>query len=292
MRNMRTSAQQCTLASQATVTGVGFIWGSEVTIRFLPAEPNSGVAFVRTDLPGRPRVPASVGWVAKRQRRTTLETPEAKVEMVEHVLAAVAGLGIANCTIEIDAPETPGCDGSSAPFVKALQKAGIVEQPVQRPVFVVDCPYWVEERDAYLVILPSNNWDLAVGYNLDYGNAGPIGRQSLFVHIEPDSFSSELAPARTFLLKQEAHALRAQGLGCRTSARDLLVFDKDGPIDNHLRFADEPVRHKILDIVGDLSLAGYKLVGNVLAYKSGHRLNVELARRLAESAARRHRQAA
>lgn len=289
---MSITLQQRTLVQEVTVSGIGFIWGSDVTLRFLPADPDSGVTFVRTDLPGQPQVPAQVQWVARRQRRTTLQTSEANVEMVEHVLAALAGLWIDNCTIEIDAPETPGCDGSSVRFVEALLAAGIAEQPALRPVVELERPYWVRDGEAYLVVCPSNGRDLAVGYNLDYGAKSVIGRQSFFAHIEPDLFTEELAPARTFLLKEEADALRAQGLGSRTSARDLLIFGPEGPIENYLRFPNEPVRHKILDIVGDLSLIGSKLVGHVLAYKSGHRLNVELARRLAQTAVRQPRKAA
>src|SRR5262245_59738438 len=152
--NMASTRQQRTVSREASVRGVGFLTGPDVHLRFLPAEPNAGIKFVRVDLPGRPVIPVTIGHVAQRQRRTTLETPHARVEMVEHVLAALAGLHIDNCTIEIDAPETPGCDGSSGAFIEALLDAKIEEQPAIRQSFVVDRPYFVQEGDAMLAIHP------------------------------------------------------------------------------------------------------------------------------------------
>ncbi len=278
---MGSTRQQRTLAREASVRGVGFLAGSDVHLRFLPAESNAGVKFVRTDLPGTPQIPVSIENVALRQRRTTLETSEARIEMVEHVLAALAGLRIDNCTIEIDASETPGCDGSSGAFAQALLEAGLDEQPAIRQTFVIDRTYLVREGDATLAIHPPMNDDLVINYNLDYGPLSPIIRQSYFAEVHPDSFMRELAFSRTFLLKEEADAMRAQGIGSRTSPRDLLIFGPSGPIDNNLRFPEEPARHKMLDIVGDLSIFGRDLCGHVVAYKSGHRLNAELVRRLA-----------
>lgn len=280
---MASTRQQRTLSCAASVRGVGFLTGADVHVRFLPAQPNTGVRFVRVDLPGRPVIPATIEHVAERQRRTTLETGEGRVEMVEHVLAALAGLNIDNCIVEIDAQETPGCDGSSGSFTEAILQAGAEEQPAIRQSFLVDRPYFVQDGDAMLAIHPPMNGGLVISYNLDYGANNPIGRQSYFSDICPASFVRDLAPSRTFLLKAEADMLRAQGIGSRTSARDLLIFGTDGPIENELRFRDEPVRHKILDIVGDLSIFGRDLCGHVVAYKSGHRLNAELVRQLTEA---------
>jgi UDP-3-O-[3-hydroxymyristoyl] N-acetylglucosamine deacetylase/3-hydroxyacyl-[acyl-carrier-protein] dehydratase len=280
---MGSTRQQRTVARDVSVRGIGFLTGPDVHVRFLPAEPNAGVSFVRTDLPGRPCIPVAIQHVAQRQRRTTLEAGDARVEMVEHVLAALAGLRIDNCTIEIDAPETPGCDGSSGAFTQALLEAGIEEQPAIRQSFIVDRPYFVQEGDAMLAIHPPMNGGLFISYNLDYGVRNPIGRQSFFADVYPDSFVNDIAFSRTFLLQAEAEALQAQGIGSRTGPRDLLIFGTDGPIDNELRYAEEPARHKILDIIGDLSIFGRDLWGHVVAYKSGHRLNTELVRQLAES---------
>jgi UDP-3-O-[3-hydroxymyristoyl] N-acetylglucosamine deacetylase/3-hydroxyacyl-[acyl-carrier-protein] dehydratase len=241
------------------------------------------MTFIRTDLPGRPEIPVAIQCVAQRQRRTTLEAGDARVEMVEHVLAALAGLRIDNCTIEIDAPETPGCDGSSEAFTRALLDAGIEEQPAIRQSFIVDRPYFVQEGDAMLAIHPPMNGGLFISYNLDYGPQTPMLRQSYFADISPDAFVNELSDSRTFLLQAEAEMLQAQGIGTRTSPRDLLIFGADGPVDNALRHPEEPARHKILDIIGDLSIFGRDLWGHVVAYKSGHRLNAELVRQLTES---------
>jgi UDP-3-O-acyl N-acetylglucosamine deacetylase len=272
-----------TLARAAVVRGVSFLSGLDVTIRFRPAPAGSGVVFLRSDLPGCPEVPALVPHVVKRARRTALERGEARVEMIEHIMAALAGLRIDNCRIDIDGPETPGCDGSSLAYVAALAEAGVVEQDRPREVLVIDRSITVRDGDAWLAarpvppdVLPGLN----LTYHLDYGADSPIGRQSFSVDVTPESFRAELAPSRTFLLVAEADALRAAGIGRRTSEADLLIFGPHGPIHNVLRYQDECVRHKILDIVGDLALAGRDLVGQVEGHRSGHQLNAALVRAL------------
>jgi UDP-3-O-[3-hydroxymyristoyl] N-acetylglucosamine deacetylase/3-hydroxyacyl-[acyl-carrier-protein] dehydratase len=275
--------QQRTIARDAAVRGVGFLSGVDVDLRFRPAEADAGVVFIRADLPGRPSVPAHVRHVVPRQRRTTLQRGEAVVEMVEHVMAALAGLQVDNCTVEIDAPETPGCDGSSRAFAEALAGAGVVEQRRPRETLAIERPVTVREGRATLTAHPGEADRLVLSYNLDYGRDTPIGSQSLFVELSPETFRDELAPSRTFLLEAEAHALRQAGIGARTTEADLLVFGPDGPIDNTLRYPDECVRHKILDMVGDLALAGRDLAGHVVAHRSGHQLNAELVRKLLEA---------
>jgi UDP-3-O-[3-hydroxymyristoyl] N-acetylglucosamine deacetylase/3-hydroxyacyl-[acyl-carrier-protein] dehydratase len=279
---MTSNRNQNTLAGPAEVRGIGFVTEADVTVRFLPAEPDTGVVFRRVDLPGRPQVAASVRNVVPRQRRTALQAGEASVEMVEHVLAALAGLRVDNCTVEIDAGETPGCDGSSRAFVEALRSAGLARQSRPRPALRIDRPVTVSEGHASLAALPAHDDRFVVSYHLDY--APPIGRQSQSLDVEPDSFEREIAACRTFLLEPEAEAMRAAGMGKRLGPTDLLVFGADGPIDNTLRFPDECVRHKMLDLVGDLALAGCDLVGHVVAHRSGHLLNAALVRSLLESA--------
>jgi UDP-3-O-[3-hydroxymyristoyl] N-acetylglucosamine deacetylase/3-hydroxyacyl-[acyl-carrier-protein] dehydratase len=274
---------QRTIAREAEVRGVGFFQGADVAMRFRPAEADTGRVFIRTDLPERPAVPAHIVHVIPRQRRTTLQRGEATVEMVEHVLAALAGLNIDNCLIEIDAPETPGCDGSSRAFVEALSGAGIVEQSRPRDVLFIDRPITVREGRAVLAAHPGDGSSLVLAYHLDYGRQTPIGAQSLFLDISPESFARELAPSRTFLLEDEARALHRAGIGSRTTTSDLLIFGADGPIDNHLRYPDECVRHKMLDMLGDLALLSADLRGHVVAHRSGHQLNAELVRKLLEA---------
>jgi UDP-3-O-[3-hydroxymyristoyl] N-acetylglucosamine deacetylase/3-hydroxyacyl-[acyl-carrier-protein] dehydratase len=271
---------QRTIARETELRGVGFIHGSDVTMRFRPAGADRGVVFVRTDLPERPGVRAHIRNVIPRQRRTTIQQGAASVEMIEHVMAALAGLRIDNCTVEIDAPETPGCDGSSRAFVEALSAAGTVELDRVRETLVIDRPVAVREGSAVLAAHPGAGENLVLGYHLDYGRTSPIGAQSFFVNISPETFRDELATSRTFLLEAEAQALRAAGIGARATHSDLLIFGADGVIDNVLRYPDECVRHKILDMLGDLALLDMDLIGHVVAHRSGHQLNAELVRKL------------
>ena len=273
----RATRRERTIAREATVRGVSFLSGYDVEVRFQPAEAGSGLLFVRRDLPGRPSVPARLGHVVPRQRRTSLQRGEAVVEMVEHVLAALAGLHIDNCRIELDGPETPGLDGSSLGFVEALDSAGIVEQDRPRDILVVRRPVIVHDGAASLSAEPHAG--LLLTYHLDYG-ATAIGQQSRTEAITPATFRTELAPSRTFLLAAEADAMRAAGIGRRTTEADLLVFGPEGPIHNTLRFPDECARHKVLDMVGDLALLGRDLLGHVTASRSGHQLNARLVRAL------------
>jgi UDP-3-O-[3-hydroxymyristoyl] N-acetylglucosamine deacetylase len=271
---------QRTLRRPTEVTGTGFVTGARVRLRFVPAPPCSGVVFVRTDLTPPAVIAAHVDEVTGTARRTTLGRPPASVGLVEHVLAALAGLRIDNCRVELNAPEPPGLDGSAAGFVEALLDAGITVQRYHRAIWAVDEPVTVAHPGATLTLHPADSEGLRVSYLLDYGPFAQPPRQSHTVTITPGEFASRLAHSRTFLTRPEAEALREQGLGKRTTTADLIVFDADGPIDNVLRHADEPARHKVLDVVGDLALLGADLTGHVVAYRSGHDLNVELARTL------------
>jgi UDP-3-O-acyl N-acetylglucosamine deacetylase len=269
---------QRTIARPAEVRGTGFLTGARVRLRFVPAPPCSGVVFVRTDLRPRAHIAAHITNVTGTRRRTTLGHAPADVGLVEHVLASLAGLRVDNCVVELDAPEPPGLDGSARGFVEALLAAGLKRQAAQRPVWCVEEPVVLAANGATLALHPTGGEGLTLSYFLDYGLTSPIGRQVHTQTLTPASFASQLAPCRTFILESEADELRRQGLGARTTAADLLVFGRRGPIDNTLRFANEPARHKVLDMVGDLSLLGVDLCGHVVAYRSGHPLNVELAR--------------
>ncbi len=286
MSTATASRPERTIAREATVRGVGFLTGADVTVRFQPAEPGSGVVFRRTDLAGRPTIPARIEQVVPRQRRTALQKGEATIEMVEHVLAALAGLRVDNCLVDVDSGETPGCDGSSRAFVEALGEAGTIPQDRLRTRLIIDEPITVHDHGATITAHPGRSEDLVLGYQLDYGPNTAIGRQSFFLPVTPESFRDELATSRTFILAEEAEGLRRSGLGNRITESDLLVFGPDGPIGNPLRFPDECVRHKILDMVGDLALAGCDLAGHVVAHRSGHSLNAALVRRLLAEAVR------
>ncbi|HEV3445318.1 MAG TPA: UDP-3-O-acyl-N-acetylglucosamine deacetylase [Gemmataceae bacterium] len=273
---------QRTIARPAELSGVGFLTGAAVELCFHPAPPSTGVVFVRSDLKPPVQIPARIEQVTGTQRRTTLGTPPAQVALVEHVLAALAGMRIDNCYVELNAPEPPGLDGSALRFVEALRQAGAVLQPARRAVCQVDAPVIVSQNGATLALHPGAKDELKVSYALDYGLHSPIARQLCTQRVTPQNFLNDVASSRTFILESEAEELRRQGLGARTTAADLLVFGRRGPIDNRLRFADEPARHKILDIIGDLSLLGRDLYGHLVAYRSGHPLNIELVRKLKE----------
>jgi UDP-3-O-acyl N-acetylglucosamine deacetylase len=202
--------------------------------------------------------------------------------MVEHLMAALAGLQIDNCELRVDRPEMPGCDGSCLPFVEALREAGSVEQNAVRRCVAIRRTIRIGSPESWIEARPSRSNKTILQYDLDYGVGNPIGRQSLEISLSPRHFHMNLAPSRTFMLESEAAAMQAQGLGSRTTCKDLLVFGPRGPIDNQLRFPDECVRHKLADLVGDLALAGCDVAGRFIAFRSGHRLNAELVRAIVE----------
>jgi UDP-3-O-acyl N-acetylglucosamine deacetylase len=273
---------QRTLARPAEIDGIGYLSGARLRLRFVPAPVSTGVVFVRTDLGPGAMIPARVEHVTGTNRRTTLGNGQASVALVEHVLAALAGMHVDNCYVEINGAEPPGLDGSSNGFVHILREAGIALQPAQRPIWSVRYPITVRQQGATLTLHPATQPELRISYFLDYGLCAPIDRQVHTRTITPESFANEIAACRTFLLEEEALELRRQGLGVNTRMSDLLIFGKHGPIDNKLRFANEPARHKVLDLVGDLSLLGHDIYGHVVAYRSGHPLNIELVRELAK----------
>ena len=282
---------QRTLARPAEVRGVGFITGARTRLRFHPAPPNTGLVFVRTDLPGRPATPARADRVTGTARRTTLGPPESGVTLVEHVLATLAGLRIDNCVIELDAPEPPGLDGSAFGFVEAVAAAGAVLQSHRRGVWAVAEPVVVSHGGATIGLYPPDEETgpaLRASYILDYGPQAVIPRQAYTVSVTPETFARDVSACRTFLLEREAHELRRHGVGTHLTASELLVFGPAGLIDNRLRFADEPARHKVLDLVGDLALFGADVVGRIVAYRSGHAMNVALAQQLAARMAAAH----
>lgn len=249
-----------------------------MTVELRPAAAGSGIAFVRSDLDRPRRIAADVRQRIEVPRRTTLAGDGAQVEMVEHILAALYGLGIDNCEVWVNASEMPGLDGSCQPLAAAIEQAGIVEQRLPRRRLTVTEVTRVGDDECWVEARPAKTNSLTVKYKLDYGPNNPIGRQTIELIVTPATFAAELAGARTFILQDEAQWLRSRGLGTRVTNQDLLVFGDEGPLDNELRFENECVRHKALDLVGDLALAGCDLVGQFIAHKSGHRLNAELVK--------------
>jgi len=282
---MQPRSQQ-TIRRAVTVVGSGYWSGRTCRVEFLPAAAGTGITFLRT-VEGVPvRIPLGVEHRVEATARTNLAVAGVRVQMVEHVASALAGLGIDCCLVRVSAEELPGLDGSAREFVAALDEAGIERLGPPLEPLVVREPCRVAEGDAWIEALPPRQPGLTVDYELDYG-PGPIGRQTLTIRVTPETYRTELAAARTFILQEEAARLRAAGLAERVTPRDLLVFDADGPIGNPLRWPDECVRHKVLDLVGDLALAGRPIEAHVRASRSGHRLNAMLAARLRNLSGRR-----
>ena len=277
------SDRQRTISREVSLTGLGLFSGEQSTLTIAPADPDTGITFVREQGDHTARIPALVQNVLKRPRRTCLRNGTLHVETVEHCMAALSGLKINNALVRITGGvigEVPGVDGSSQPFVQAIEQAGISEQDAELKPLVITRPIQVSQGDATLAALPGPTDHLEIIY--DFEAPAPIGRQVFAFHLGDDDFVTQVAPARTFVFEQEAMELRARGLGKHLTPKDLLVISPTGPIENQFRFADECVRHKVLDVIGDLYLAGRPIRGRIIAHKSGHELNHMLVRRLLE----------
>ncbi|MFH1417190.1 MAG: UDP-3-O-acyl-N-acetylglucosamine deacetylase [Planctomycetota bacterium] len=281
--------QQQTINKAAELSGRGLFTGEEVTLRFKPAAPDEGVVFTRNDATGNVRIPTDVANVAKRARRTSLRNGTLAIETVEHCLAAIHGLGIDNIEVELTGGELPGGDGSCLDFVNALTEAGITPQEAPSRPIVIQETVRVAEGDAEVIAVPTDTPALDILYDLDYGPDGLLARQIYAIRLSPETFRDEIAPARTFLFEEEAKQFQAAGLGKHLSYGDIIVIGEQGIVQNEFRYPDECVRHKILDLIGDLRLAGRPIHGKIIARKSGHALNHEFVRRLLGTAARHER---
>ncbi len=277
---------QKTIKSEVKISGKGMFGGEEAKVVFRPCPADAGVVFVRTDTQEPVRISAVASNLAERSRRTTIKKGSVSIETVEHCLAAVSALGIDNLVVEVAGPEMPAADCSSAEYFKVLKRPGLVEQQARSREFVITEPISFSAGDASIYALPYVGDGLSITYDLDYGGHTGIGRQIFSCRVTPESFEKNLAPARTFLLEAEAKQFQARGLGKHLGPRDILVINSDGPIKNTFRFDNECVRHKIVDLIGDLALVGRAVSGRVVAYKSGHSLNQQLVRRLYELAER------
>ncbi|MHC4605366.1 MAG: UDP-3-O-acyl-N-acetylglucosamine deacetylase [Planctomycetota bacterium] len=269
---------QRTIAKAATFSGQGLFSGVPCSMAVNPAEPDTGITFVRTDLPDRPEIPLSHETISGKFRRVGVVGPAGEVNTVEHLLSAAFGLQVDNLEVEIDAAELPHTDGSSLPFVEMLRESGFVEQEAQRKAIQLREPISVVEDGASIVALPSDG-PLTISYTMEYD--GTIGRQHFTVEVNESSYTEQISPARTFCLQSEAEAFQQQGLGKGGSYETALVVGPDGPINNSLRFPDEYVRHKILDLIGDLAALGGELRAHVVSLRSGHTANIKLVRKIA-----------
>ncbi len=283
---MRATRFQQTLNRPCQVSGRGYWSGQPITLTFLPAKPYSGVRFVRTDMKDCPSIQALVEQRVDMPLRTRLSDGSAVVDMVEHVLAALLAMKIDNVEIHCTNCEMPGLDGSSHAYALALSAAGIRVQSVPRTTLTISDPIRIGNDQQWIMALPSEDSELTVEYRLDYGPNSPIGQSTYSSRIDELIFLNELACARTFITFAEAEQLQQRGLARHVTPRDLLVFNQDGPVDNSLRFVDECARHKALDLLGDLALAGMDIAGKIVASRSGHQLNGSLAQALRNQALR------
>jgi UDP-3-O-[3-hydroxymyristoyl] N-acetylglucosamine deacetylase len=274
--------KQRTLKSVVRATGVGLHTGHKVELVLRPAQPDTGVVFCRTDLPGVPCVRAHALNVHDTRLSTTLEGNGARVATIEHLMSAFAGLGIDNAFVHVSAPEVPIMDGSAGTFVFLLQSAGIEEQAVAKKYIRVKKPVKVEQGDKWTRIEPFNGYKITFTISFDHpvvGNTAP----SATVDFAETSYVKEVARARTFGFTNEVEWMRSQGLGMGGSLDNAIVVDEFRVLNQDgLRYEDEFVKHKILDAVGDMYLLGHQLIGAVTAYKSGHALNNQLLRALLE----------
>jgi UDP-3-O-[3-hydroxymyristoyl] N-acetylglucosamine deacetylase len=267
---------QKTLRRAVEIEGIGLHSGSSATVRILPAEAGSGLIFVRRDLGGI-EIPAVHRHLTDSSFATTLARGTASVATVEHLLSALQGLQIDNARIEVGGPEVPILDGSSLPIVQSLQKAGVCDLGSPRKFITLNRPISVRLGDKELVALPANG--LETTYAIDFPHPA-IGYQAATVRVDPPGYISTIAPARTFCLLQDVEAMQQAGLALGGSLHNALVVGERGVLNDSLRFRDEFVRHKILDLIGDLALLGAPLRAHVIAFKAGHRLHAALVARI------------
>ena len=278
-------SQQQTIANEVELFGYGLFKGTPAKVRFKPAQPDRGIIFVRPDPEQLLQVAALVDNVAPRPRRTALRNGSFSVDLVEHCLSAVWGLGIDNLIVQTDADELPGLDGSAEPYAKALLSGGIVQQDADRRVFQLSEPIFVSDGPANIAALPSEEPGLTILFEMDYSEVPGLARQVFSFTADPGSYMRDLARARTFLLESEARHYQQQGLGSHLTPADILVIGNNGkPIKNKLRYPDELVRHKVADLLGDLALFGRPLQARIVAHRAGHALAHQLVRKLQRAA--------
>lgn len=282
MKTVADTWKQRTIKDEVRFSGTGLHSGVETHLRLLPADPGTGVVFVRTDFDPPARIPLCLENRRDHARRTTFAAGDAEVQTVEHLTAVLHVLGIQNLIIEIDGKEVPGLDGSAIEFLDGIEAVGTCEQELRSRTLSVREPVGVNADGSSLVGLPSPG-HLRLSYTLHYEGTPPL-TQYFSLEITPESFRKEIAPARTFVLQKEVDELKAQGLGRGATSENTVVVAPDGSIiDNDPRFPDEQVRHKMLDFLGDLFVLRSRLEGHFVAHRSGHFLNAEFARVLSEA---------
>jgi len=276
-QKMSERSRQTLAAPSAILSGVGLHSGADASVRLLPAPLGTGLVF-RRQFDGQ-EIPALASNVSDTSRCTRLKAGSFEVQTVEHILSALAGLGIDDAVIEIDGPEVPAADGSAAPFVELVSATGIYAQTEQVQPLRLTEPVFITESGSTLAVLPSDRFSVSVV--LDYPKHSYLATQAAIFDGSTGNYAEQIAPARTFGFLSEIEALRARGLGLGASFDNALVLGET-QYESPLRFANEPARHKLLDLIGDLALTGRPIYAEILAVKPGHTLNVRLARILGE----------
>jgi UDP-3-O-[3-hydroxymyristoyl] N-acetylglucosamine deacetylase len=264
-----------TIASALEFAGIGLHSGAPVNMRLLPAPAGSGIVFRRTDLDNF-EIPAVGRNVAKVSYATSLMRQGVLIQTTEHLLSALIGMGVDNVIVELDNLELPILDGSALPYVEAFQNAGIRLQRRRRETVRVLRPVEVREGDKFIGIYPGTGYNIR--YSIDF--PAPIGHQSASVDLAAETYGTEIAPARTFGYKADEQRLRDMGLIRGATPENAIILGSGGPENGPLRFADEYVRHKVLDLIGDLALAGRRIEGQVVAERAGHAMHTALVSRL------------
>ena len=270
---------QQTISGETVLTGCGLHLGEESTLRLLPADTDSGIVFIRTDVDPELEIPVGLDTLRKQPRRTSFGVGNVEVHTCEHLLSVLHVLGIENLICEIDGPEIPGMDGSALPFLDAIAETGLADQGARGRTLAVTTPVAAEDGDASVVALPSEK--LRITYTLQY-NGDPGFSQTVDLEINEENFREQIAPARTFVLEREVKELQARGLGKGANEGNTLLLDDRG-MAAKFRLPDEPARHKILDLIGDVYLLRCAISGHIIAHRSGHGLNADLASRIAEA---------
>ncbi len=272
--------KQRTIVRPVSCSGIGLHTGENAKITFKPAPENTGIVFERVDIKSHPRIPAIIDYVDSVLRGTTIGKDGIRIHTVEHLLAALAGTGIDNVIIEMEGREIPACDGSSNVFVKAIEEAGIKKQKAERKEAVLTKPFSYEENGVHFLVLPSDN--LKISFHIEYQNP-LVGCQFESIDINAENFRKLIAEARTFAFLDEVEELKKSGLIKGGSLENAVVFDETKILNaGPLRSNKEPVRHKILDLLGDIQLLGMPVRAHIISFKSGHPSNINLVRKIRE----------
>jgi UDP-3-O-[3-hydroxymyristoyl] N-acetylglucosamine deacetylase len=271
--------KQRTLKECISAEGIGLFTGEKVSIRICPAAQDSGILFQRIDLPHKPILPAKLEYVQATPRCTVIGDKGVFVQTVEHILAAFKACGIDNALIEISASEVPIFDGSSAQFIEMIESASVVELETARNIYSIETPIFWSQGDIHLVALPSSEY--RISYTLHYPHSSVIGSQFYSAVVDQEHFKKEIAPCRTFSVYEEIAPMIEKGLVKGGSLENAVIIKENRVINPEgLRFTDEMVRHKVLDLIGDLSLVPVPFLAHIIAIRSGHASNNAFAKEL------------